>query len=164
MKHALTRCSLALALAAAGAPAAAQVPANCSYAECALRVRAAGFTTPAAIVRGQNDSIMVVLPGFTSRLAPHFPSPDSAYYHALRYDTYNRRAFIANIAGPAAFVIGSFFTDWSSRPISSALMMGTALGITVYGGYVANVAADELSRTIWWYNRQLTETGRPPGN
>lgn len=143
-------------------PAGAQDAPPCSYAECALRVRAAGFTTPAAIVRGQNDSVVIVLPGFTSRLAPHFTRPDSAYYHALRYDTYNRRAFIANIAGPAAFVIGSFFTDWSERPVSSALLMGSALGITIYGGHVANVASDELSRTIWWYNRELVETGRPP--
>jgi len=59
-------------------------------------------------------------------------------------------------------VLGSLFTDWSERPISSALMMGTALGITVYGGHLTNVASDELSRTVWWYNRELVETGRPP--
>jgi hypothetical protein len=159
MKRVLTGCGLALVLAA---PLAAQNPATCSYAECALRVRSAGFTTPAAIVRGQNDSVVVVLPGFNARLAAHFTRPDSVYYHALRYDTYNRRAFLANIAGPVAFVLGSFFTDWSDRPVSSALMMGSALAITVYGGHVANVAADELSRTIWWYNRELVETGRPP--
>jgi hypothetical protein len=159
MTRLLTGCALALSLAGS---AAAQTPEACSYAECALRVRAAGFTTPAAIVRGQNDSVMIVLPGFNARLAPHFPRPDSAYFHALRYDTYSRRAFIANIAGPAMFVIGSFLTNWSERPVSSALLMGTALGVTVYGGHVANVAADELSRTVWWYNRELVETGRPP--
>lgn len=159
MKRVLIGCGLALSLAGT---VAAQTPATCSYAECALRVRAAGFTTPAAIVRGHTDSVVVVLPGFTSRLAPLFPRPDSAYYHALRYDTYNRRAFIANIAGPAAFVIGSFLTNWRERPVSSALMMGSALGITVYGGHVANLASDELSRTIWWYNRELVENGRPP--
>lgn len=152
-------CAAALMCAA---PVAAQTPAACSYADCALRLRAATFTTPAALVRGQHDSVVVALPGFSARLAPHFPSPDSAYFHALRYDTYNRRAFIANIAGPAAFVIGSLFTDWSDRPISSALMMGTALGITVYGGHLTNVASDELSRTVWWYNRELVETGHPP--
>jgi hypothetical protein len=159
MKRVLLGCGLALSLAG---PLGAQTSGPCSYAECALRVRAPGFTTPAAIVRGQNDSVVVVLPGFTGRLAPRFPRPDSAYYHALRYDTYRRRAFIANIAGPAAFVIGSFLTNWSDRPVSSALLMGSALGITVYGGYVTNVANDELSRTIWWYNRDLVETGRPP--
>jgi hypothetical protein len=161
MKRVLMGCGLALLLTA---PAAAQTTEPCSYAECALRVRAPGFTTPAAIVRGQNDSVMVVLPGFSGRLAPLFPSPENAYFHALQYDTYRRRAFIANIAGPAAFVIGSFLTNWRDRPVSSALMMGSALGITVYGGYVTNVANDELSRTIWWYNRELAETGRPPGN
>ena len=159
MKRVLIGCGLALSLAG---PLGAQTAEPCSYAECALRVRAPGFTTPAAIVRGQNDSVLVVLPGFSGRLAPMFPRPDSAYYHALRYDTYRRRAFIANIAGPAAFVIGSFLTNWSDRPVSSALLMGSALGITVYGGYVTNVANDELSRTIWWYNRELVETGRPP--
>jgi hypothetical protein len=159
MKRVLTGCGLALLL---GAPVGAQNTEPCSYAECALRVQAAGFTTPAAIVRGQNDSVVIALPGFTSRLAPHFPRPDSAYFHALRYDTYRRRAFIANIAGPAAFVIGSFLTDWSDRPVSSALLIGTALGLTVYGGYVSNIANDELSRTVWWYNRELVETGRPP--
>jgi hypothetical protein len=161
MKRLLIGCSLALLLAA---PAGAQTTEPCSYAECALRVRAAGFTTPAALVRGQNDSVVIALPGFNARLAPHFPRPDSAYYHALRYDTYRRRAFIANIAGPAMFVLGSFLTDWSDRPVSSALLMGTALGLTVYGGHVTNVANDELSRTIWWYNRELVETGRPPEN
>lgn len=161
MKRVLIGCGLALSLAG---PLGAQTTGSCSYAECALRVRAPGFTTPAAIVRGQNDSVMVVLPGFSGRLAPMFPRPDSAYYHALRYDTYRRRAFIANIAGPAAFVIGSFLTNWSDRPVSSALLMGGALGITVYGGYVTNVANDELSRTIWWYNRELVEAGRPPEN
>jgi hypothetical protein len=159
MKRMLIGCGLALSLAGT---ASAQTPEPCSYAECALRVRAAGFTTPAAIVRGQTDSVVVVLPGFTARLAPYFPRPDSAYFHALRYDTYNRRAFIANIAGPAAFVIGSFLTNWRERPVSSALMMGSALGITVYGGHVANLASDELSRTVWWYNRELVENGRPP--
>lgn len=154
MKHVLFGCGLAFILAA---PAAAQTPGQCTYADCALRVRAAGFTTPAAIVRGQHDSLFIVLPGFNARLAPHFPSPDSAYFHALRYDTYSRRAFIANIAGPAAFVIGNFLTNWRQRPVSSALMMGTALGITLYGGYVTNIANDELSRTIWWYNRELVE-------
>ena len=112
MKRVLIGCGLALTLAA---PLTAQ-SGQCSYAECALRVRAAGFTTPAAIVRGQHDSVMVVLPGFNARLATHFPAPDSAYFHALRYDTYSRRAFIANIAGPAAFVLGSFLTDWRDRP------------------------------------------------
>mgnify|MGYP006177912365 CR=1 FL=1 len=90
MKRVLIGCGLVLSLAG---PLGAQTPGSCSYAECALRVRAPGFTTPAAIVRGQNDSVMVVLPGFSGRLAPMFPRPDSAYYHALRYDTYRRRAF-----------------------------------------------------------------------
>ena len=159
MKRMLLGCGLAFFFAL---PAAGQTAQPCSYAECALRVRAPGFTTPAAIVRGQNDSVVVVLPGFSGRLAPHFARPDSAYMHALRYDTNRRRAYIANIAGPAAFVIGSFFTNWRERPVSSGLMMGSALAITVYGGYVTNVANDELSRTIWWYNRELAETGRPP--
>ncbi|MGH7464893.1 MAG: hypothetical protein ACREK1_06935, partial [Longimicrobiales bacterium] len=100
MKRVFFGCGLALCLAG---PLDAQTTEPCSYAECALRVRAPGFTTPAAIVRGQNDSVVVVLPGFSGRLAPLFPQPDSAYFHALRYDTYRRRAFIANIAGPAAF-------------------------------------------------------------
>jgi hypothetical protein len=159
MKHLFSGCTIMLTLAG---PLTAQTPETCSYAECALRVRAAGFTTPSAIVRGQNDSVVMVLPGFSARLAPHFPRPDSAYFHALRYDTYSRRAFIANIAGPAMFVIGSFLTNWSERPVSSALLMGSALGITVYGGHVTNLAHDELSRTVWWYNRELVETGRPP--
>lgn len=162
MKRVLTGCVVAISFAP---PVSAQIPQpgpTCSYVECALRVRAPGFTTPAAIVLGANDSVVVVLPGFSGRLAPHFAQPDSAYFHALRYDTYRRRAFIANIAGPAAFVIGSLFTDWGDRPVSSALMMGTALGITVYGGHVTNIANDELSRTIWWYNRSLVETGVPP--
>lgn len=182
MKRVLTGCIIALSFAV---PVSAQTPdpaqprepaqtrerartepggtgQPCSYAECALRVRAPGFTTPAAIMRGVTDSVFVVLPGFSGRLAPLFAQPDSAYFHALRYDTYRRRAFIANIAGPAAFVIGSFFTDWGDRPVSSALMMGGALAITVYGGQVSNIANDELSRTIWWYNRELVETGVPP--
>lgn len=159
MNRLLLACAVTLVSAS---PLTGQTAEACSYADCALRLRAATFTTPAALVRGQHDSVVVALPGFRSRLAPHFPRPDSAYYHALRYDTYNRRAFIANIAGPVAFVLGSLFTDWSERPISSALMMGTALGITVYGGHLTNVASDELSRTVWWYNRELVETGRPP--
>jgi len=158
MKRVLVGWSLAMLLAAP--LAARQDP--CSYAECALRVRAAGFTTPAAIVRGQYDSVVVTLPGFNARLAEHFTAPDSAYFHALRFDTYNRRAFVLNIAGPAVFVLGSFFTDWRERPVTSALILGSAVGITLYGTQMANAASDELSRTIWWYNRELVETGRPP--
>ncbi|HEX6308764.1 MAG TPA: hypothetical protein VFZ69_11280 [Longimicrobiales bacterium] len=154
MKRVLFGCGLTLFLAL---PLAAQQGAPCSYAECALRVRAAGFTRPAAIVRGQNDSVVVSLPGFNARLAEHFPAPDSAYFHALRFDTYNQRAFLLNIAGPLAFVVGSFFTDWGDRPVSSALILGSALGITIYGTQMSNAAADELSRTIWWYNRALVE-------
>ena len=159
MKRVLLGCTLAFL--AAGSATAQQNP-PCSYTDCALRLRAAGLTTPAAIVRGQNDSVVITLPGFNARLAEHFTAPDSVYFHALRFDTYNRRAFILNIAGPLAFVIGSFFTDWRDRPVSSALMLGGAVGITIYGTQMSNAASDELSRVIWWYNRELVETGRPP--
>jgi hypothetical protein len=152
---------LALLLTAAAhvtaTPASAQVAQPCPYAECALRVRSAGFTTPAAVVRGAQDSVLITLQWFGPRVAPVFQPSDSAYYHALRYDSYSRRATVLNIAGPLAFIVGSLFTDWKQKPVASSLMMGSALAITVYGGHLTNVSNDELSRAVWWYNRELVE-------
>jgi hypothetical protein len=141
---------------------AAQAQTRCAYAECALRVKSAGFTTPPAVVRGAQDSVLVTLQWFGPRVAPVFQQSDSAYYHALRYDSFSRRATILNIAGPLAFIVGSLFTNWSEKPVASSLMMGSALAITVYGGHMTNVSNDELSRAVWWYNRELVERGYPP--
>jgi hypothetical protein len=158
MTRVMMRTAVVFALALAAFAPAAQAQ-NCSYAECALRVRSAGFTSPAAIVQGQQDTALITLQWFGPRVAPVFQQSDSAYYHALRYDSYSRRATVLNIAGPLAFIIGSFFTDWGEKPVRSSLMMGTALGITIYGGHLTNVSNDELSRAVWWYNRALVEGG-----
>lgn len=155
----------AIVVAAFGLLSAAHASAQsqtCSYAECALRVKSAGFTTPPAVVMGAQDSVLVTLQWFGPRVAPIFQPSDSAYYHALRYDSFSRRATVLNIAGPLAFIVGSFFTDWKQKPVASSLMMGGALAITVYGGHMTNVSNDELSRAVWWYNRELVEgTIRP---
>lgn len=141
------------ALAEAQAPTAR--PQGCTYATCALRVRAATFTRPPILVRGAAEEELSGIGSFGDAVAPWFQASDSAYAQAQRYDRLGPISGVLNIAGTAMLILGPILTDWSERPGSTAAIFLSGLGLTLYGGELNNRAQDALSRAVWHYNATL---------
>ena len=145
-------CTVAAPLAAQGNP--------CTYDTCALRMRGAGFFKPGYIVRGEAQQEIMMLAPFGTPTAPIFQASDSAFIAALEYDRLQPVASVLNLAGPALLVLGPFLTNWRERPIASFALMAGGFGMSVYGTYLTNAANDELSRAIWYYNRDVASGRR----
>jgi hypothetical protein len=154
---ALTAVVMSAVLAPAAAQARRDARAACTYDECALRVRAAGFTQPPMLVRGLAGEEVMPLTSFGEPVAQLFQRSDSAYTHALRYDRITPTAGVLGIAGPALLILGPFLSNWRERPLASFTLLAGGLGMTLYGTHLANTASDALNRAIWWHNRELRD-------
>jgi hypothetical protein len=152
MKRSLSAFTLLLGLAA---PLAAQAGNPCTYDTCALRMRGAGFFKPAYLVRGEGQQEVLMLAPFGAPTAPLFQGSDSAFVAALEYDRLQPVASVLNLAGPALLVLGPFLTNWREKPFASFAIMAGGFGMSIYGTYLMNAANDELSRAIWYHNREL---------
>ncbi len=168
--------ALVVALTALGGVAGAQV--RCGYSECALRVE------QKRIVRGESREVLVRLGPYTS-VTNRVPwLSDSARVHAERYGVrrstaanlrllawgmsitsgvlgaqvyrhYQRQAdLVAAQQAAGGPVTARLELEKSKLAVSSALSLG-AFAAGWIAGRVNEDARSELSRAIWWHNREL---------
>jgi hypothetical protein len=151
--NAAMRIAALLVLAAISPASAQQTITPCSYDECALRIRAATFTRPQMLVRGQHETELVRLGLFQPAVSSFMTRSDSAVVYASVYDRLYDTGGVINIFG-TALTVGSpiIFDGW----LRTLLFMAVGLGLSTYGGYLTNQADEALSHAIWWHNRELT--------
>jgi hypothetical protein len=135
------------------------IPDSCTYDECALRVQAPALGTPKMIVRGTENVPVVPLGLLEPAIAPFLQLSDSAVVQAEVYDVlYDRGSFIT-IGGTVLAIAAPVIFRGAMQKIG---FTAAGIGLTVYGGVLTNRAEDNLSRALWWYNRELAIRA-PPG-
>ena len=144
-------------LAAQGAAPAPRPPIeSCSYDGCALRVEPgrAFFGAP-VLLRGAAGERVGRFGLRGPDLAGIVAGSDSAVAHARAFRPHQRRAGLAGLlstaAGVTALVLG--LNDANDDNVWPASIAAGALG--AYAGYEARLAQRELSRAVWWYNRDV---------
>jgi hypothetical protein len=141
-----------LLLVAAPRLAAQGNVASCSYDLCALRIKAATFTQPQALVRGQSDSVLVSLGLFKPAVTSFMLRSDSAVVQSRIYDRLYDTAGVITIVGTVISIAAPIIFEGTLRKIG---WTAAGIGVTIYGGVLTNQANEALSRAIWWHNREL---------
>lgn len=141
---------------AAQTPLAAQAPAGCTYATCALRVEQS-FFSGTRLLRGASGERVSRLGGFGGGADLLLEGPDSVATHARSYVSATRRSTTLGLLGTAAYVVvlvrtDNFRDDFDDASIATAIA-GSAFGIAAIP--FALKAKRELSRAVWWYNGGL---------
>lgn len=162
--HAVAVAGLLL-LGSASAAAAQQrpeyrpFPEVCTFDECSLRIQAPSLRTPRMLVRGTENVPVVPLGLLEPAIAPFVQLSDSAVAQAEIYDLLSDRGSIVTIAGTVVAFAAPIIFRGAMQKIG---FTAVGIGLTVYGGTLTNRADDNLSRAIWWYNRELAARA-PPG-
>ena len=148
---------LLVAVQAVGAPASAQAPdrIDCSYDECALRIKNRFFGTD--LVRGVGDEKVAGLGFVVGSLDDQFAGSRVAQDLAARYRGRHNWGSVLGLLGTIATVASIFTLDWDTQSTGDAtgalLVGGAALVLT--GALVENSGRDYISRAVWEYNRAL---------
>ena len=126
----------------------------------ASRSAGPGLFGAARILRGENAEVVGRVSGFGgSNLRKLLAGSDSAVMHARRYTNASRASSIIGIVG-AGLAFAAFRTlddDNTNYGSASALIIASAaVGITA-GGFQLR-AQRELSRAVWWYNRDVSRS------
>jgi hypothetical protein len=169
-RHKTVAVLLVLAAAATASDAAAQrrpeyqpMPHVCTFDECAMRIRAPTLQTPSMLVRGLENIPVVQLGLLEPAVAPFLQLSDSAVAQAEIYDLLSDRGSIITIGGTAIAIVAPLVFRGAMQKIG---FTAAGIGLTIYGGTLSNRANDNLSRALWWYNRELAlrapPTGPPP--
>ena len=82
----------------------------------------------------------------------------SARAEARVYKTNNLRGSVVTSIGAAATVIGVAVTANGSNNASSPVLIIGGLGAVVWGAQHFRIAYSALSRSLWWYNRDVART------
>lgn len=82
----------------------------------------------------------------------------SARAEARVYKTNNLRGSVVTSIGAAATVIGVAVTANGSNNASSPILIIGGLGAVVWGAQHFRIAYSSLSRSLWWYNRDVART------
>jgi hypothetical protein len=138
---------------AAAQDAPAPLPLQCTYDECALRIRAPTLTSSMKIVRGREAVDVVPLGLLQPAIEPLLALSDSAAAYARTYDVMYDRGSIISMTGTAISIIAPIAMRGTMQKIA---FTGVGIGFTVVGGIIQNRAHEALSQAIWWYNRELT--------
>jgi len=133
-------------------PAAGQVtePAiDCSYDECALRLRHTFSGT--RLVRGIGSE---PVEGDMQRI---FAGSPGALDLAARYERRHRTGGVFSLIGTVALTVALLTTDWS-RPgdDTDVILVAGGAAFVLTGSIIENSGRDYLDRAIWEYNRALT--------
>lgn len=128
----------------------------CSYESCALRVEEGWFSR--RLVRGPEGTVVARLGLGGPKLVDVVQLSDSAVAHARSYQSAQRTGDIASLLGSigsiAALVALDDDTD-SGEVI--AINVGAAVVFAIGQGFHIK-ARRELSRSLWWYNRDVVGT------
>lgn len=117
----------------------------------------------ARIIRGADGPVVGTAGWFRSldveKLVAASPSAQS---EARLYKTNNFRGSVVGSIGAAAAAIGVVVTANSSNNASSPILIIGGLGAMAWGAQHFNIAYSALSRSLWWYNRDLARSNQPP--
>ena len=117
----------------------------------------------ARIIRGADGPVVGTVGWFRSfdveKLVAVSPS---AQPDARHYKTNNFRASVVTSIGAAATVIGVMVTANSSNNASSPILIIGGVGAMAWGAQHFNIAYSALSRSLWWYNRDLARSNQSP--
>jgi len=89
------------------------------------------------------------------------PSP-SALVEARRYNTNNFRGSVVGSIGAATTLIGILVTANSSNNASSPMLIVAGVGTMAWSAQHFRIAYSALSRSLWWYNRDVARTTESP--
>ncbi len=110
----------------------------------------------ARIIRGADGPIVGTAGWFRSfdveKLVAASPSAQS---DARLYKKNNFRASVVGSIGAAATAIGVMVTANSSNNASSPILIIGGVGAMAWSAQHFNIAYSALSRSLWWYNRDL---------
>ena len=156
---------IAAAIAAASpATAAAQNPARivtpsgqpCSYDSCALRAEDGWFSR--RLVRGPEGTLVAKLGWGGPGLASIVELSDSAVTHARRYQSAQRAADVISLIGTVGSIAALVaLSDDADASQTVAINVGSFVVFAVGQGFHIK-ARRELSRSLWWYNRDVLGT------
>ncbi len=142
---------LAMLFIPSAAPLEAQATAGCTYDQCALKLKR-GFLSRKLIAGTQEEHVANVyfLAPYLERFAER--SDSAAYYYARFRSKQNSSTWFA-LGSLAAFAAALIVND-SNEPVAGTLLVLGVGGLTV--SLVRSLPApNDLSRAIWWYNRDL---------
>ncbi|GLC28445.1 hypothetical protein [Roseisolibacter agri] len=147
---------IALALAGASTSLGAQAPGGgCTYDACALRREGVFFSQ--RILAGV-DGRVVARQGFAGfRLDSALATSPRAMAEAR---IHRREAGVAGVLLLAGSVLGAVALIDASRDgvelsNTRATMLVAGAGMSLVGGWRAQIADRALNRALWWYNRDL---------
>ena len=89
------------------------------------------------------------------------PSP-SALAEARRYNTNNFRGSVVGSIGAATTLIGILVTANGSNNASSPMLIVAGVGTMAWSAQHFRIAYSALSRSLWWYNRDVARTTESP--
>jgi hypothetical protein len=116
----------------------------------------------ATIIRGADGPVVGTAGWFRSfdveKLVAVSPS---AQAEAHRYNTNNFRGSIVGSIGAAATLIGVAVTANSSNNASSPILIIGGVGAMAWSAQQFKVAYGALSRSLWFYNRDVARSSQP---
>ena len=119
----------------------------------------------ARIIRGADGPIVGTAGWFRNfdveKLVAASPSAQS---DARIYKTNNFRASVVGSIGAMTTVDWRAVTANSSNNAASPILIIGGVGAMAWGAQHFNIAYSALSRSLWWYNRDLTRRLRPTGH
>lgn len=117
----------------------------------------------ARIIRGADGPVVGTAGWFRSfDVEKLVATSSSAQAEARVYKTNNLRGSVVGSIGAAATAIGVVVAANSSNNASSPILIIGGLGAIAWGAQHVNIAFSALSRSLWWYNRDLARSNQPP--
>jgi len=125
-----------------------------SYDSQALRFES--YWGSARIIRGADGPLVGTVGWFRSfdveKLLAASPSARAEY---RVFKTNNLRGSVVGTIGAAATAVGVVVAANSSNNASSPIMIIGGLGAMAWSAQRFNIAYSALSRSLWWYNREI---------
>ncbi len=154
MKTVIT--SVSLIACVFGAQLSAQTQ-SCSYERCALRLqyRASGVR----LVQGRDATQVARIGLFAPRVSLFANADDSTRFHYDAFREYHNRGATFGLVSLALLLGGAaayYSTDQDSRRWPGVTLFVIGFAVSFAAGVNTRRGQDELSRTIWFYNRTLT--------
>ena len=110
----------------------------------------------ARIIRGVDGPVVGTAGWFRSFDVEKLVAPSpSALIEARRYNTKNFRGSVIGSIGAATTLVGILVTANSSNNASSPMLIVAGVGTMAWSAQHFKVAYSALSRSLWWYNRDL---------
>jgi hypothetical protein len=117
----------------------------------------------ARIIRGADGPVVGTAGWFRSfdveKLVAASPT---AQTEARLYKTNNFRGSVVGSLGAAVTVIGIAVTANSSNNAASPILIIGGVGAMAWSAQHFKIAHSALSRSLWWYNRDLARSNQPP--